>query len=142
MLSHVNYKNISSSFWIGIIIGCCAQVLLNYELQLAHSTVMILSSGAVGLVIGTITELITAFLPVSIAKPKIYFLINNLIGILVTVCIILATSTLRDVGLEQGGFTTIVSIAVSVISIANAIDFYRYKKSNHSLKNYQNEMQK
>lgn len=140
MMARINQKNIINSIWLGMFIGLSIQVYTDRWTSFVFIVLSIFLSGVIGLVIGFISELLTALLPITIANPKSYFAINNLIAIIVTLIIILGLHRLYPRDLSQSNLRNIILIILSIIAIANLADYLFYRNTNRKLKRYQKRM--
>ena len=99
-------------------------------------------SGLIGFVIGGITEVATAFLPISIAKPRVYFSINGLIAIVVAAIVFLLINHFWGAnGITKDEIVTI-AIIIMIMTLANILDYVMYKKANKKLKIYKERIEK
>ncbi len=141
MLSKINYQNIIESFWIGIIIGLCFMFSLHILQYHGNTTPIVLASGGLGLVVGAISEFITSFVLVSIAKAKNYFIFSGLIGTLVTITTLFVIQLSTNLFIQPLQFRIGVGFIILIIIIANVIDFYHHKKTKHSLRVFYNPIE-
>ena len=138
-MSKINFINIMKSFFLGVFIGIC----LNAG---SHNTFwewlyIALIGGLIGFVIGGITEVATAFLPISIAKPKIYFLINGLIAVGVAVVVFLLINHFFNAkSMTTEDIVKFVMI-IMIINLANILDYFMYKRANKKLKIYKERIE-
>ncbi len=138
MLNKLNIKGIWLSSIIGLIIGSLNLVFIYKPANTNDLIIVLIACTLIGLFIGAITEVITALLPISLANPKRYFFINNLIA-LITTCIILviifaitSAATYRLIDL-----LTIIGIAITVVIVSNGMDYLYYVRTNKKLRDYQ-----
>jgi len=141
MFNKINYNGILVSVWIGIAISISSQILLGDIQSMSTFFTVSLSGGGLGLFIGLFAEGITALFPITIAKPKTYFLISTLIGMAVTVIVLISINTFIG-SLNPSMIKHVIYIALGVISVANIIDFLHYKKTNMRLETYKNQLGK
>lgn len=138
MLNKINFRNIYMSFWLGAIIGSIAMITLNGFDQNESWLMSIMLSGVIGLLIGGVVECITAILPISIAKPSLFFFINNILAILITILFILSYNTIfSPIAFSTIDLIKVIGIAIIIIAIANTFDYMSFKKTNKRLKEYQ-----
>lgn len=137
MFNKIELKSIISSFWVGVIIGGIFN-LINGQSQSFDLLISLMTSGGIGVLIAFSTELITLVIPISIARPKSYFLISSMIGITITLIVI---SFINGFMMKENplGHMTIIFIGILLVGGINLIDYIRYKKTNERLKVYQNE---
>ncbi len=136
MLDRINIMNILFSFIIGLLIGMFAQIALNPVQNLISLLICVFVSGIIGLFIGTVIEFVMALLPLRIARPATYFLINNLTALFVTFVVIF---TLYIYGVENftvRDLTIVLAIAFGTIIGANILDYWKYKRTNTKLMDY------
>jgi membrane protein DedA with SNARE-associated domain len=80
-------------------------------------------------------------LPVSIAMTKTYFIINNLISLIVAALIMsLSVYIMNDELQLQSDFFQVVVMVLSIIFVANLVDYMRYRKSQIHLLQYKKSM--
>lgn len=137
MLKNINFRNIFHSIWIGAVISFLIQIKLNEPLNISVNILIIIAGGIIGLIIGGVSETITAFLPKKIAGTGLFFLINNLLSIVITVTVLFLITINRNIDLDKQTFVTVIFIAVSVIVIINIFDYIWYKKVNKKLERIQ-----
>lgn len=121
-------------------IGICLHLYLggHYTEWLVNAVI----GGAVGFVIGGITEVATAFLPISMAKPKTYFLINGLIAIVVAAIVFFLFNRFFGTnGITKENILLFAGI-IMIINLANVLDYVMYKKANKKLKIYKERIEK
>ena len=139
-MEKVNLKNVVKSYFLGIFI--CIVILLiqlkdNAEVSASDRYLMLLAGGSMGFIIGFITEWVTSILPISMAKPRNYFFINNLIAI-VTTALIMAFSTMLANGHVESKkeFLPLVLIVLGIVFIANIMEYMMYQRAQSQLKKY------
>lgn len=139
-MEKVNFKNIIKSYFLGIFI--CIVILLfqlkdNTETSASDIYLILLASGSMGFIIGLITERVTSILPISIAKPRNYFFINNLIAIGTTALIMLFSTILIKGNIaRKKEFIPLVLIIIGIVFIANIMDYMMYQRAQSQLKKY------
>ncbi len=136
MLDKIDINNILYSFVIGALIGLFAQIALNPMPDLKSLFLCVFISGIVGLFIGAAIVFVMALLPIKIAKPSTYFIINNLTALFITLIVILS---LYYSGVENFSLTDLIIvliIAFVIIISANILDYSRYKRTNIKLMEY------
>ncbi len=142
MLDKINYRSLVTSFGIGVAISCSFQLQLTESIEVKSFLMVAFAGGGIGFLIGAIAEIITAFLPVSLAKPKTYFLISGGIGLGLTIIVLMLSKLMLKESMDVDMFRTIVLIAVSIVAVANVLDFKHYKKANNHLEAYKRELAK
>lgn len=140
-MDKLNLESIIKSFFLGGFIGLVLQVSLLDQLSFRERVMMILISAAIGFIIGFITEVITALLPISIAKHWTYFLINSLISLIITAIILYLTVYIssNDQRSTQN-IPLVISIALVIVFFANMIDFILYLRVQRRLINYKESL--
>lgn len=136
MLKNINYTNIFKSLFLGIFVGAVVIASLNGYESAQVFILQLLLSGVAGLLIGAVTEIITALLPIDIAKTSIFFFINNMVAIITTVFILFVTFTIIGENMKEVSLEILI-ISCIIIAIANIIDYLMYKNTNRKLQDYQ-----
>lgn len=136
MLDRIDIRNILFSFIIGALIGLFAHIALNPAPSLIPLMICVLVSGIIGLFIGTVIEFVMALLPVTIARPGMYFLINILTALFVTLIVILSLYFYLSENFTSSDLTIVLIIAFGTIIGANILDYYKYKRTNAKLMEY------
>ncbi|WP_246628136.1 hypothetical protein [Paenibacillus oenotherae] len=130
-------ENVIKSFFLGLFIGIILQLYGHAEVLFKYKVVTVLASGSVGFIIGFITEWLTSILPIRMANSRTYFFINNLIAVIVTTFImaslLLVTSSEME---DEGEFTPVLLIVLSIICIANLFDYMMYRRAQNKLKTF------
>lgn len=140
-MSKINFINIIKSVFLGAFIGICFHLYTGSHHTFLEWLYIVLISGLIGFVIGGITEAATAFLPISIARPKIYFLINGLIAIVVAAIVFLLIN--RFFGTRSMTSEDILRfvIIIMIMNLANILDYFMYKRANKRLKAYKKRIE-
>lgn len=136
MLDRIDIRNILFSFIIGALIGLFSHIALNPASNLKSLMICVLMSGIIGLFVGTVIEFVMALLPVTIAKPGTYFLINNLTALFVTSVVILSLYFYWRDNFTTGDLVIVLIIAFGTVIGANILDYYKYKRTNARLMEY------
>ncbi len=140
-MDKINLANIIKSYFLGVFIGFIIQLNGDMDIPFKYWVIILMSSGSVGFIIGFITEVLTALLPVSIAMTKTYFIINNLISLIVAALIMsLSVYIMNDELQLQSDFFQVVVMVLSIIFVANLVDYMRYRKSQIHLLQYKKSM--
>lgn len=140
-MSRVNFINIIKSVFLGVFIGICLHLYAGSHNTFGEWLYIALISGIIGFVIGGITEVATAFLPVSIARPKVYFLINGLIAVVVAAIVFLLIN--RFFGTKSMTNDDILKfvLIIMIMNLANILDYFMYKRANKKLKMYKERIE-
>ena len=136
MLNKINYQSILVSMGIGILIGMINIFFLNQNNSFSEILITLFISSIIGLFIGGTTEIFTSLLPISIANPKSFVVINALIGIIITICVLIAIDRITMSGASDILLYRICSIAAVIIFIANYFEYKLYKRVNEKLNTY------
>ncbi len=141
MLSKINKNSIISSFWIGLAISLVFQKLLNISANPANLMTIAFIGGAIGILIGTVTEVITVFLPISMANPKMYFIISGSIGVLITFMVLSVTKLGLQYSFSPSELRIAVVVSVGIIAVANGFEYLNYKRTNIKLEAYKKQLE-
>lgn len=134
-MEKIHLKNIVKSFFLGIFIGIVLLFNHNEFDTATDKFLLLLTSGSMGFIIGFITEWVTAILPISIAKPRNYFFINNLIALVVTSVIMFVSIMLTNNKIESyRDSIPIIGIVLGIVFLANSIDYLMYHRAQNKLK--------
>jgi hypothetical protein len=140
-MEKVNLENIIKSYFLGIFIGIVLQFVPlkdNIEASTSYSYLKLLASGSLGFIIGFITEWVTSKLPISLAKPRNYFFINNLIAIIATALIMVFSIMVTNGNIESiKEFAPILLIILGIVLVANIADYMIFYRTQNQLKKYQ-----
>ncbi|SDW73088.1 hypothetical protein [Paenibacillus sp. PDC88] len=138
-MEKIHYANIIKSFFLGLFMGVILQFLDTSDTAFTYRAMVVLASGSIGLIIGFLTEWVTALLPINIANSRTYFFINNLIALLVTACIMITFYMLSRGEIEsRGEFTSSLLIVLAIICIANVLDYVMYRRAQKRLERFKN----
>ncbi|MGO4369741.1 hypothetical protein [Paenibacillus sp. 2TAB19] len=136
-MEKINLENIIKSFFLGLFIG---GILLFYDradMLFSYKVLAVLASGSIGFIIGFITEWVTSILPISMAKVRTYFFINNLIALIVTTFIMGSLIMITSDEVEnKAQFMPILLTVLGIICIANLFDYMMYRRAQAKLKTY------
>lgn len=141
MFERINYKNILYSVGIGVTIGLSSRLLVNGDWNTEAVIINALFSGLIGLLIGVITEVVLARLPIRFAKPLTFFLINLSIALFITGAILLSAYFFVVEGMTASDIMKVLLCAFFIILLANLFDYYRYKKANKQLTAFKEKKQ-
>lgn len=136
-MEKVNLENIIKSFFLGIFIGVVLQFNDNGDGTITIRFIILLASGSMGFIIGFITELLTSILPITMAKSWTYFIVSNLIALIVTAIIMLFSIILTNDSIkDKRELIPIVFIVLSIVFVANIIDYIMYIRAQKKLKTF------
>lgn len=140
-MENINFINIIKSFFLGLFIGVLLQFYDSPDVQLPYRIVTVLASGSIGFIIGFITEWLTSLLPISMARARTYFFINNLIALIVTTLIMAALVLSTSKQLEhQAELMPILLIVLGIVCIANGFDYMMYRRAQKKLEAFKSVM--
>ncbi|WP_155593126.1 hypothetical protein [Lysinibacillus cavernae] len=141
-MEKIHLANIIKSFFLGLFIGVILLLYGNEDVIFSYKVSMVLASGSIGFLIGFISEWLTTKLPISIANARTYFLINNLIALIVTTLIMASLMmTTSSEMLNKGEFTTTLCIVLGIICMANLFDYLMYRRTQNKLKKFKSMIQ-
>lgn len=131
----MNYENVVKSFFLGAVIGMLLQVVSPVPTAGWPLVVGILTSGAVGLLIGLATEWLTSLLPLRLARTAMYFAVNNLIAVVITaIAMVLLLVFADQETAARWNWWALIGAVVSIVSVANLVDFLLYRQSQRQLR--------
>lgn len=134
-MAKINTDDVVKSFFVGIAVGLALIAFAPGSADLVTRVLGVLASGAIGLLIGFVTEVLTALLPLRLARTRTYFFINNLIAIVVTTVVMLSLVALSGGAAPTPfGWWPVVGVAVSVVTVANFVDFLMYRRTQSRLR--------
>ncbi len=140
MFKKINIRNCLLSACIGLIIGILS-IYSADSLTFKQGIESLLRSGSLGLLIGTVVEAITALLPISIAKPKSYFFINNLLAVFVTFLVVLITSSFYQVDFSDYKYQRFLILILLIVFIVNILEYYYYIRTNKKLDRFKRSIE-
>lgn len=140
MIEKIDWKNVSFSIVIGILIGIISRYYLIRDVHEIFHALSIISSAILGLVIGLIVETFTALLPCSIAGTKLFFLINNIMAIAITLILLIILYFTGFMKIAKPELYKVLMIAAALIALINFIDYINYRITNRKLKRFQNRI--
>ncbi|MFX3631423.1 MAG: hypothetical protein ACE3L7_19760 [Candidatus Pristimantibacillus sp.] len=136
-MEKIHFDNIIKSFFLGLFVGLILQFYDHSDMQLTYRFITVLASGSLGFIIGFITEWVTSMLPIRIANPRMYFFINNIIAIIVTVLVMVSLIMITSGEVEnKGEFIPTLLIVLGIICVANLFDYMMYRRTQKKLKTY------
>lgn len=137
MLDKINKKAVIQSFFLGVAIGVSAHLMVIGVDSPAQMALSVVISGLIGLFIGLVTEAFTAILPISLAKPRWYYAINNLIAITLALMIFVIGRPFFSGDLTSREFSSLVAFILVIIAVANLFEYLNYRRINKRLSEYQ-----
>ncbi|MGL5675274.1 MAG: hypothetical protein ACRDDX_02570 [Cellulosilyticaceae bacterium] len=136
MIEKINSKAIIISIFIGVFIGIGVELLFDKPQSVDALIVAMITGGIIGLIIGSVTEFLTALIPISMAKASVYYIINNIIALMVAILIIGGGSIYFNATLSiEESIKKLLFVCV-MITGANGIDYLNYRKTNKQLERY------
>lgn len=136
-MEKIHLENIIKSFFLGLLIGVILQLYDRSDVQSTFRILAVLASGSIGFIIGFITEWATSLLPVHIAKPRMYFFINNLVALMVTALLMAVLIwTAGDEIKSKGQLAPILWIVAGIICAANTVDYMMYRRAQQKLETF------
>ncbi|MBD8497900.1 hypothetical protein [Paenibacillus arenosi] len=134
-MDNIHLVNVVKSFFLGLFIGVILQFTGYSDVSLSNTVLVVLASGSIGFIVGLLTEWLTSILPISMARARTYFFINNLIALVVTTFIMACSMIIADRSMVQATeIAWILWIVLSIICIANLFDYMMYRRAQHKLK--------
>ncbi|WP_328473376.1 hypothetical protein OHA21_12335 [Actinoplanes sp. NBC_00393] len=118
------------SFALGLVVGVALQLSAPAGTDFSDRALTVLACGAVGLMIGAVTEWLTSLLPIRIARTAVYFLINNLIAIVISAVVTAVLVALSSADVLDAG---VVVLVVAIVCVANLGDFLLYRRAQRRL---------
>ena len=129
----IDYKNILKAVFAGILVG-----IVFFLTDSENEKIVIVQSGLLGLIIGTLTEVVTALLPITMANPKNYYLISSILSLVFSSVIITLFSTFwLDQSFIPAYILLRILVVFIIIIIIEMIAHFNYIRSNNKLKRYQ-----
>lgn len=135
-MEKINRANIVKSFFLGMFIGGVFQWGSDGGFWIPGTLLVLTASGMIGLVIGWITELATSMLPISMARPHIYFLLNGGISLIITGAMIFFSLTIAGGPEAAGEILSMLWPILAIVLTANVGDFIIYQETHRRLKKY------
>lgn len=135
----VNFGNVVKSFLLGIGIGVIINVASALQPGGGASDVgtwslTIAAGGLIGLVIGLVTEWLTALLPIRMARTRTYFVINGVIALIVTTAVLLLARAALGGGFAAADWWQTLGAILLIVTIANILDYAVYARTNARLR--------
>lgn len=134
----MNLTNVVRSLFLGLGIGALLQFSIGAEASLLDRALTVLASGALGLVIGFVTEWLTSLLPIRIARTRTYFALNNAIALAVTLIVMLALVLLFGEHADSTwGFWPVIGVVLAIVCAANIAEYLLYRRTQSRLRVFQ-----
>lgn len=140
----MNFKNVANSFFLGLGIGAVLLVTNAGAGDLGLRLLTMLASGGIGLAVGLVTEWLTSLLPIRLARPRTYFLLNGLIALVTTAAIMGGLVTLSVVtgvwaGPEEDAqdWWPVVGLVLAIVVVANVADYLVFRWTRVRLRRVQ-----
>lgn len=140
-MKKIDGLNIIKSGLLGLFIGFVMQVSQNSDSSLEIWLYALLLSSLIGTVIGFITEGFTALIPIRLANTKMYFFVNNIIALVITSLVLITLNHFVFHALSGVlDWLKLLATVLSIVTIANFIDYQVYKKSQRKLNEYKENL--
>lgn len=134
----MNIGNVVKSFFLGLGIGVVVLFIDPDAGDLGLRTLSVLASGGIGLLVGLVTEWLTSLLPIRLARPRTYFLINGAIAVVVTAAIMFGLVALSGRAVaDENGLWPIVGLVIAIVIVANVADYLLYLRTMARLRRLQ-----
>ncbi|MEV7961164.1 hypothetical protein [Oerskovia paurometabola] len=140
----MNFRNVVNSFFLGLGIGVVMLVANAGAGDPGMWALTVLASGGIGLLVGLVTEWLTSLLPIRLARPHTYFLLNGLIALVTTAAIMLglvglAAGTGWGSGSQGGarGWWPVVGLVLAIVVVANVADYLVFRWTRARLRRMQ-----
>ncbi|RXR24759.1 hypothetical protein EQW78_07565 [Oerskovia turbata] len=140
----MNFRNVVNSFFLGLGIGVVVVVASAGAGDAGPWALTVLASGGIGLLVGLVTEWLTSLLPIRLARPRTYFLLNGLVALVTTAAIMLglvglAAGTGAGAG-PQGDvrdWWPVVGLVLAIVVVANVADYLVFRWTRARLRRMQ-----
>lgn len=136
MWKRINFKNILYSGYLGLFMGLVIQVLYGQYKYINLFILVLIASTLVGIIIGAITEFLTALLPIRLASTKVYYAVNNVFALIATVTIYALFTSMLDLKKYPKNNIAMLITICSFITFCNLIVYFRHKYINRKLQEY------
>jgi len=134
----MNYENVVKSFFLGAVIGMVLQVVNPVPTMGWPLAIGILTSGAVGLLIGLVTEWLTSLLPLRLARTATFFAVNNLIAVVISAIAMVLLLVFADAETSaRWNWWSLIGVVVTIVCVANLADYLLYRQSQRRLRTLQ-----
>ncbi|MFJ2532825.1 hypothetical protein [Microbacterium maritypicum] len=131
----MNIGNVVKSFFLGLGIGLVVLVLTSDAGTIGLRLLSVLASGGIGMLVGLVTEWLTSLLPIRLARPRTYFLINGAIAVIVTAVIMLTLMAFS--GWRGAGMWRLIVVVLAIVMVANIVDYLLYRRTMARLRRLQ-----
>lgn len=131
----MNIGNVVKSFFLGLGIGLVVLVLTSDAGTIGLRLLSVLASGGMGMLVGLVTEWLTSLLPIRLARPRTYFLINGAIAVIVTAVIMLTLMAFS--GWRGAGMWRLIVVVLAIVMVANIVDYLLYRRTMARLRRLQ-----
>lgn len=131
----MNIGNVVKSFFLGLGIGLVVLVLTSDAGTIGLRLLSVLASGGIGMLVGLVTEWLTSLLPIRLARPRTYFLINGAIAVIVTAVIMLTLMAFS--GWRGAGMWRLIVVVLAIVMVANIVDYLLYRRTMTRLRRLQ-----
>lgn len=140
----MNFRNVVSSFFLGLGIGVVVILANPGAGDPGLWALTVLASGGIGMLVGLVTEWLTSLLPIRLARPRTYFLLNGLVALVTTAAIMLglaglAAGTGAGAG-PQGAardWWPVVGLVLAIVVVANVADYLVFRWTRARLRRMQ-----
>lgn len=140
-MDKINFKNCIKSFFLGVLIGAALQIYEHVDASISDRALALLLSGGIGFAIGLITEWLTSILPIRLAKARTYFMINNMIALVVTALIVGLLLPIAAVQPEgPGELIPVLILVLGIVCVANLFDYWMYRRAQKKLEAFKAEL--
>ena len=134
----MNIGNVVKSFFLGLGIGLVVLVLTSDAGTIGLRLLSVLASGGIGMLVGLVTEWLTSLLPIRLARPRTYFLINGAIAVIVTAVIMLTLMAFS--GWRGAGMWRLIVVVLAIVMVANIVDYLLYRRTMARLRRLQAQL--
>ncbi|GAA3217316.1 hypothetical protein ACFP63_14160 [Oerskovia jenensis] len=138
----MNFRNVVNSFFLGLGIGVVVILANAGAGDPGLWALTVLASGGIGLLVGLVTEWLTSLLPIRLARPRTYFLLNGLIALVTTAAIMAGLAALAagtGIGVEGDGqdWWPVVGLVLAIVVVANVADYLVFRWTRARLRRVQ-----
>lgn len=140
----MNFRNVVSSFFLGLGIGVVVILANPGAGDPGLWALTVLASGGIGLLVGLVTEWLTSLLPIRLARPRTYFLLNGLVALVTTAAIMLGLAGLAaGTGVGSGpqgdarDWWPVVGLVLAIVVVANVADYLVFRWTRARLRTVQ-----
>lgn len=138
----MNFRNVVNSFFLGLGIGVVVILANAGAGDPGLWALTVLASGGIGLLVGLVTEWLTSLLPIRLARPRTYFLLNGLIALVTTAAIMAGLAALAagtGIGAQGDvqGWWPVVGLVLAIVVVANVADYLVFRWTRARLRRVQ-----